>query len=367
MGECMSKISEQGVSRRSFMKGMGGTAALAAMAGLAGCSSSDDDSDSSSDDGTSEASVTVEMVTDTGGINDQSFNQLAWEGMQTLEEENGWNVGYLESTQESDYQTNLDKCVDDGCDLIWGVGFAMADAVATCAAQNPDVQFAIIDNANPTGDDNITGVQFRAQEPSFLVGYIAGCFSTTGQVGFVGGISSDVIDQFEYGYKGGVAYANAQNGTSVEVQAQYAESFSDSAMGKSIAQAMFAGGCDVVFHAAGGTGTGVIEAASEAGLYAIGVDMDQNYLAPDNVITSALKRVNEAVVDVSNQIISGELEGGTDISLGLTEDCVGIPEDHDLIGDDIYNAAIELEDLIADGEIVPPTSEEELEEFEAAL
>lgn len=367
----MRKISEQGVTRRGFVRGVGASVAAAAVAGLAGCSSDDDsDATAADDDSTSEASgsdVTVEMVTDTGGINDQSFNQLSWAGMQQLEEENGWNVGYLESTQESDYQTNLDKCVDDGCALIWGIGFAMADAVATCAEQNPDVQFAIIDNANPSGASNITGVEFRAQEPSFLVGYIAACFSTTGKVGFVGGISSDVIDQFEFGYKAGVAYANAQNGTSVEVQAQYAESFSDSAKGKSIAQAMFANDCDVVFHAAGGTGTGVIEAASEAGLYAIGVDMDQNYLAPDNVITSALKRVDVAVVDVSNQIISGGLEGGSDITLGLTEDCVGIPEDHEIIGDDIYNAAIELEDLIASGDIVPPASEEELEEFEASL
>lgn len=365
----MRKISEQGVTRRGFVKGMGASVAAAAMAGLTGCGSSDTDSaDDAADDGAAATSdVTVEMVTDTGGINDQSFNQLAWEGMQQLESDNGWNVNYIESTQESDYQTNLDKCVDDGCALIWGVGFAMADAVDTCAQQNPDVQFAIIDNANPSGAANITGVQFRAQEPSFLVGYIAASFSTTGKVGFVGGISSDVIDQFEFGYKAGVAYANAQNGTSVEVQAQYAESFSDSAKGKSIAQAMFASDCDVVFHAAGGTGTGVIEAAAEAGLYAIGVDMDQNYLAPDNVITSALKRVNVAVVDVSNQIISGELEGGTDITLGLTEDCVGIPEDHDIIGDDIYNAAIALEDQIASGEIVPPASEEELTEFEASL
>ena len=360
----MSKFIRQKVTRRSFMKGMGASVATAAMAGVAGCSSSDSDSSGGSDSG---STITVEMVTDTGGINDQSFNQLAWEGMQRLEEENGWNVGYLESTQESDYQTNLDKCVDDGCDLIWGVGFAMADAVDTCAAQNPDIQFAIIDNANPSGADNLTGVQFRAQEPSFLVGYIAASFSTTGQVGFVGGISSDVIDQFEFGYKGGVAYANSVNGTSVEVQAQYAESFSDAAMGKSIAQSMFASGCDVVFHAAGGTGTGVIEAAQEAGLYAIGVDMDQSYLAPENVISSALKRVDVAVVDVSNQLLSGELEGGSDITLGLTEDSVGIPEEHELIGDDIYNAAIELQDSIVAGDIVPPANEDELDEFVAAL
>ena len=135
----------------------------------------------------------------------------------------------------------------------------MADAIATCAQTNPDIKFAIIDNANPSDAENIVGVQFRAQEPSFIVGYIGASFSKTGNVGYVGGISSDVIDQFEYGYKAGVAYANSVNGTNVQVQAQYAESFSDSARGKAIAQSMFSNGCDVVFHAAGGTGTGVIE------------------------------------------------------------------------------------------------------------
>ena len=350
----------ESVSRRGFVKGAGVVAAAATMAGLVGCGGE-------GGDGASGEAVKIEMVTDTGGVNDQSFNQLAWEGMQQLEEENGWEVGYLESTQEADYAPNLDRCVDDGCALIWGVGFAMADAISNCAATNPDVQFAIIDNANPSDAANITGVQFRAQEPSFIVGYIAAAFSKTGNVGYVGGISSDVIDQFEFGYKAGVAYANSMNGTNVQVQAQYAESFSDSAKGKSIAQKMFSGGCDVVFHAAGGTGTGVIEAAAEAGLYAIGVDMDQNHLAPDNVITSALKRVNVAVVDVSNQIISGELAGGSNVTLGLTEDCVGIPENHDLIGDEIYNTALDIEEKIKSGEIVPPASQADYDTYVASL
>ncbi len=347
------------VSRRGFVKGAGVAAPAATMAGLAGCSGGD--SGSASGD-----SVKIEMVTDTGGVNDQSFNQLAWAGLQQLGEENGWEVGYLESTQEADYAPNLDRCVDDGCALIWGVGFAMADAIATCAQTNPDIKFAIIDNANPSDAENIVGVQFRAQEPSFIVGYIGASFSKTGNVGYVGGISSDVIDQFEYGYKAGVAYANSVNGTNVQVQAQYAESFSDSARGKAIAQSMFSNGCDVVFHAAGGTGTGVIEAAAEAGKYAIGVDMDQNHLAPENVITSALKRVNVAVVDVSNQIINGEL-ADPNVTLGLTEDCVGIPEDHALYGDEIYNAAMEIEEQIKNGDIVPPANEEEYNTYVASL
>lgn len=356
------------VSRRGFIGGMGAVAVFAGL-GLAGCGGGSSTSDSSSDSGSSstdsKASYKLEMITDTGGVNDQSFNQLSWAGLQQLNEEKGWEVSYLESKQEADYATNLDKAVDDGSNLIWGVGFAMADAVEKSAQQNPDVQFAIVDNANASDVSNLTGVQFRAQEPSFMVGYIAACFTKTGKVGFVGGVSSDVIDQFEFGYKGGVAYANSTKGTSVEVQAQYAESFSDSAKGKSITQKMFSDGCDIVFHAAGGVGTGVIEAAKEANQYAIGVDMDQSYLAEDNVITSALKRVDVAVVDVSTRIESGDLEGGTTISLGMTEDCVGIPEGHDIIGDEIYNEAVEIGEKIKSGDIKPPANESELSSFSA--
>ena len=354
------------ISRRGFIKGVGALAAVAGL-GLVGCGGGGGKtSDTGAASGSaSEGSYKIEMVTDTGGVNDQSFNQSAWEGLTKLKEDNGWDVSYMESKQESDYATNLDKAVDDGSNLIWGIGFAMAEAVGNCAKANPDVQFAIIDNGNPTGAANITGVQFRAQEPSFMVGYIAARFSKTGKVGFVGGISSDVIDQFEFGFKGGVQYANAEKGTNVEVQSQYAESFADSAKGKSIAQKMFSDGCDVVFHAAGGVGTGVIQAAKDAGKYAIGVDRDQAYLAPENVITSALKRVNTAVIDVSTQLQSGKIEGGTDVSLGATEDCVGIPEEHSIIGDEIYNDTIALEDKIKSGEIKPPANEEELASFKA--
>ena len=350
------------MNRRTFI---GSTAAAAALVGLAGCGGSS--SDSGSDSSATSSSYKIEMVTDTGGVSDQSFNQSSWEGLQQLQQDKGWTVSYLESKQESDYKTNLDKAVDDGANLVWGIGFAMADAVESCAQTNPDVQFAIIDNGYDDPPANLTGVMFRAQEPSFLVGYIAACVSTSGKVGFVGGISSNIISQFEWGYKAGVAYANKQEGLNVQVTSQYAESFSDAAKGKSIAQKMLSDGCDVVFHAAGGCGTGVIEAAKEAGKYAIGVDRDQAYLAPDNVLTSALKLVNKAIIEVSEGLQSGEDKGGTNVELGLKEDAVGIPEDHHLFSDEIYNKAISFEDLIKDGTITPPATEDDYNTFASAL
>ncbi len=348
------------VSRRSFVTGATGAGAFAALAGLAGCNQKKDDGGQKA---SGEKKKKLTMVTDTGGVNDQSFNQSAWEGMTELKDKNGWDVSYLESKQDSDYATNLDKAVDAESDLVWGIGFAMADAVVKAAKDNSNTQFAIIDNANDSEVANLTGVMFRAQEPSFVVGYIAARTTKTGKVGFVGGISSALIDQFEYGYRGGVAYANKEKGTNVEISAQYAESFSDAAKGKAIANSMYSDGCDVVFHAAGGVGTGVIEAAK----LAIGVDRDQAYLAPENVLTSALKRVNVAIVEISEKILKDGQKGGTTISLGASENAVGIAEDHHLMGEDTYKAATDLLDKIKAGSVVPPTNKDELDKYVKSL
>ena len=268
---------------------------------LAGCGSANNASKSGS--GASKENYNVAMVTDTGGVNDQSFNQSSWEGLQQLSKDvtdKNVKVSYLESKQESDYATNLDKAADNGSKLIWGVGYAMADALTNAAKKNSDVTYAIVDNSY--GDktpSNVAGVTFKAQESSFMVGYIAGKTTKTGKVGFVGGMKSAVIDQFQYGFQAGVDYAGKELGKKFEVQVQYAQSYSDASKGKAIANAMFSKDCDIVFHAAGGTGVGVIEAAKEANKFAIGVDGDQAYFAPKNVLTSALKNVNVAVEQLS--------------------------------------------------------------------
>jgi basic membrane protein A and related proteins len=314
------------------------------------------------------ADFKVGMVTDTGGVNDQSFNQSAWEGLQQFSKDTGASVKYSESKQETDYATNLDKAADDGNNLIWGIGFAMADALTNAAKSNPDISYAIIDNSY--GDktpSNVTGVVFRAQEPSFLVGYIAAKTTKTGKVGFVGGMTSSVIDQFEYGYKAGVAYGAKELGKTITVDAQYAESFTDSAKGKAIAQKMYSNGCDIVFHAAGGVGVGVIEAAKEANKFAIGVDRDQAYLAPSNVLTSAMKLVNQAIALVSKDAMDGKEIGGKTYDYGLTENAVGIPTEHKLMGDATYTAAMALVDKIKDKTITPPANKDEFAKYQAAL
>lgn len=308
----------------------------------------------------------VAMVTDEGGVHDQSFNQSAWEGLQRAQEELGVEVSYQESQQDADFAPNFETLLDAGNDLIWGVGFKLADAVLDAALANPDQKYAIVDHSY--GDDtpdNVVGVMFMQEQPSFLVGYIAGKMTETNKVGFVGGVAGDIIWAFDYGYQAGVQYAAHELGKEIEILNQYAESFSDVAKGKAITQQMYQQGADIVFHAAGDVGTGVIEAAKEQGKWAIGVDRDQNYLAPDNVLTSAMKRVDVGVYNVVKDLVEGKFPGGQTITYGLADGgAVDIaPTSNKHVPQEILDEVEELKQKIIDGEIVVPYNQETFEEF----
>ncbi|RDU22590.1 BMP family ABC transporter substrate-binding protein [Anaerosacchariphilus polymeriproducens] len=305
----------------------------------------------------------VAMITDTAGVNDQSFNQSAWEGLQEFGEDTGAKVNYLESKQSSDYVTNLERLGDNNSDFIWAIGFDTADALLEVAKENQEFKYAIIDNAYEETPSNVTGVIFKAQEPSFLVGYVAGKTTKTNKVGFVGGIENAVIQQFMFGYQAGVAFAGKEMGKEIKIDVQYAESFADAAKGKAIASKMYSEGCDIVYQAAGGSGTGVIEAAKEAGKFAIGVDRDQAYLAPKNVLTSALKKVGTAIQNVSEKVMNGEEVGGKTLVFGLTEDCVGIPEKNPNMDSKVYEDTMKIKDMIKSGVITPPGTETDYAQF----
>ena len=307
------------------------------------------------------------LVPDIGGIFDDSFNQGAWEGMEALSLSTGANIEYLEPETADEFQEDLQALADNGCELCWGVGYSCADALLEVAKANEDVHFAIVDNAYDEVPDNVTGVVFRAQEPSFLVGYIAGVTTRTQKIGFVGGVSSELLDQFEYGYKAGAMYAASLFSQDMRVEVEYLDSFTDAQKGKEVAEKMYDGGCDVIFHAAGGAGNGVIEAAEAKRRYVIGVDRDQSYLAPRFVLTSALKNVNVAVEKVSTAYFLGEEIGGRNMSFGLTEGAVGIPDKHPNFRDEIYDSVLNLEDKIKSGEIKVPANEEDYKQFLADL
>lgn len=303
----------------------------------------------------------IAMVTDVGGVNDQSFNQSAWEGLKRAKKELGIKIAYKESKQDADYAPNMETLTDAGFDLIWGIGFLMGDAIKSTARINPDQNYAIIDfSYGSETPKNVGCAVFQEEQPSFLVGYIAGKMTKTNKVGFVGGIKFPLIEKFEYGFMAGVKLANPN----CEIFRQYAESFTDAAKGKAIANNMYQKNADIVFHASGGVGDGVIEAAKEKGKWAIGVDKDQNFLAPDNVLTSAMKRVDNAVFHMSSMLAKGEFKGGKTIVYNLSNDGVGIaPTSSKHVPRAILDEVDGLITKIKAGDIVVPATNDDYLSF----
>ena len=309
------------------------------------------------------------MITDVGGINDESFNQSAWSGMTQLETDKGVSVSFIESQKDADYMPNLEKMTDEGQDIIWGIGFLMKDAIKEAAEANPDQLYALVDDNFEDGElPNVISVIFKAEQSSFEVGYIAAHMTEANHVGFVVGMETPVMDRFRFGYMAGVQYGAKELGKEIKIDYANIESFADSAKGKATAQKMYTDGADVVFHAAGQSGNGCIEAAKEMDKMVIGVDLDQNKLAPDNVITSSLKNVGSAVFSVTERVMQGENLGGTTIDMGLSEGGVGIaPSSDKHVPADVLTKVSDLEKKIIAGEVEVPLDQAGYDAFVAGL
>ena len=304
--------------------------------------------------------VSLTMVTDFGGVNDKSFNQSAYEGLQQAEEEGKATFDYIESHKEADYVPNLESALDSESDLILTVGFALFPATDEAAEENPERNYVIIDNTNENDRDNLLGVTFADHQNSFLVGYIAGMQTETNKVGFVGGITGVIIDRFEYGFRAGVEQAARDKGEDIEVEVQYANSFSDQAAGKNIADRMYQEGADVIFHAAGGVGIGVIEAAKENNKWVIGVDRDQQDEAPDNMLVSTVKGVGDAVRLIIDEYAQGKFEAGDQRFTLADGDAVTIAyADNGIVSQEIKDKVEELKQQIIDGKIEVPENKEQ--------
>ena len=320
---------------------------------LVGCSSK-----STEENTTAQASdIKIGMVADLGGINDESFNQSAWEGLQRAEKDLGVEIKVIESKQSSEYIQNMESLLDEDVDMLIGVGYTMKDDLQKEAENYPDKQFVLVDETYDKIPENVTPVLFKESEAAYLTGLIAGKMTKTNNVGFIGGIQTPVISRFEYGYKAGVKEANKK----CDVDVQYAGTFSDAAKGKSIANQMYGNGADIIFSAAGGTGLGAIEAAKEQNKFAIGVDRDQSDLAPENVLTSALKKVNVGVYDTVKEFVEGKLTGGKEKVYGLKEDGIGIPETtKNLVPQNVIDYVNSMIEKIKSGEVKVPDTESEL-------
>ena len=327
---------------------------------MVGCSKKEDTT--SKDD--KEKQYSVSMISDVAGINDHSFNQSAWEGLQRAEKDLNVKVKYLESKQDADYTTNVETLVDEGTDLIIGVGAKLAPIIEQAAKDYPDQKFIIVDETYEDIPKNVETIIFKAEQSAFLVGLIAGKMTKTNNVGFIGGMDISPINAYKYGYMAGVKTAN----NNCTLQTQYANSFSDQAKGKAIASQMISNKADIIFIAGGDIGTGAIEAIKEANKYAIGVDRDQSDLAPDNVLTSALKRVNIGVYETVKNFVENNFEGGKSVTYGLKEGAVGIPDTTSkLVPEDILKYVADETTKLENGDIVAPKTEEEYNEFIKSL
>ncbi len=301
-----------------------------------------------------ETALNVAMVTDLGGVNDNSFNQSAWEGLQQLNADTGINVDYIESQSDADYVPNLSRFVKEGKDLTWGIGFLMEDSIRDVANQNQDSKLAIIDS-DLSGDipANVTPVLFKEQEGSFLVGVVAAKMTETGKIGFIGGMEIPVIKRFEAGFVQGVKAVNPD----LQPIVIYTGAFNAPDKGKQAAATMFDQGADIVFHAAGATGDGLFGEVKERRdkgekVWAIGVDRDQSITFGDEVtLTSMVKRVDEAVYQVSKDLSEGKWNGGEVVHLGLAENGVGLPAENPNISEDVLAEVESYKEKIVNGEI----------------
>lgn len=316
----------------------------------------------------------VGMMTDSGTIDDKSFNQGTWEGIQRYETDHaGTKVQYVQPAGEAkeDYLNAADNLIMAGNQMIVAPGFKFEEAITELQGANPDVKFVILDGQPAENADNTVSIYFAEHEAGFLAGVAAALQTQTGKVGFIGGMKIPSVEKFGFGYVAGVAYANANLGTEVEVADYlYNGTFTDVAGGKTQAGGMYDKGIDIIFVAAGGVGNGVIAEAKERALegeevFVIGVDVDQydeGLISDDKsvILTSAVKRIDNAAYDMIDAFVNGTFPGGEILTMDAKSNGVGLPEVNPNLSEETVSHTDEVFELIKAGTIVVPSSLEEL-------
>ncbi|MGB2993699.1 MAG: BMP family protein [Paenisporosarcina sp.] len=354
------------MTKRKF--GLALSMVLAASTILGACGADKEETKTGNGGDAEKNDFSVAMVTDIGGVDDKSFNQSAWKGLQDFGADNGLEKGdggidYLQSKSDADYNTNLNKLVRRDFDLVFGIGFLMEKSVNDIAAQQKEAQLAIIDAV--VDQPNVASVLFKEQEGAYLAGVAAALMTKSKKIGFVGGMEIPVIERFEAGFLEGVKAVDPN----IKVDVQYTGAFDKAELGKTTANRMYSSGVDIIFHAAGGTGNGVFAEAKElktknpdSYVWVIGVDSDQyeeGAVGEDNVtLTSMLKRVDVAVQNLSKLAMDGKFPGGETTVYGLAEEGVALADSRGAIPEDVLAQIDEFAKKIADGDVVVPETVE---------
>jgi basic membrane protein A len=276
-------------------------------------------------------------VTDTGGIDDKSFNATAWKGAEDAATELGAEAKYLESQQQTDYEKHINSFMADGCDLIVTVGFLLGDATKAAAEANPDQKFAIVDYGYDPEIPNVLALTFQTDQAAFMAGYVAAAATKTGTVGTFGGLQLPTVTIFMDGFALGVQYYNEKNGTDVKVigwdpatqEGLFAGNFESTDDGRTLGQTLLDEGADIIMPVAGPVGLGTAAAVQEHGnAWIIGVDYDWTVSADqykDIILTSVLKAMDLAVFEASRSVQDDTFAGGTYVGT-LENGGVGIAE-----------------------------------------
>ena len=346
-------------TRTSRWAVLGLVAVVAAVA--AGCGGSDETSSSTtttSTETTPSTALKVGLVADAGELNDNGFNELAYNGLKRAERELGIRGRVVEANSAADYVPNMTTLARQGYDLIIGVGFAQGDAIAAAAKRFPDTNFAIVDvdQASLKGKPaNVQGLLFREQQVGYLVGYLAALTARRAgaeSISAVGGFKEPPVDRYIAGYRAGADAAVP--GT--KVTWGYSQDWEDQAKCKEMALNQIAAGSKVVFQVAGGCGLGALSAAQDERVWGIGVDADQSFLGP-HVLTSALKGVDSAVFLTIKALQDGTFQGGKNVDFGIDQDGVGLGKVSPKANKQDVAATQKVEQKLADGEItdIPTT------------
>jgi basic membrane protein A len=301
-------------------------------------------------------------VTDVGGLDDKSFNALAYKGCQQAVTEVGSTCDVKQSKAPTDYIPNLQSFAAQGYDLVIGVGFAMGPALGKVAKAYPNVKFAIVDfsvtDKSIGSLPNTEGLLFKEQEAGYLVGTLAGTLqkmggfqkmNTKNVISSVGGVKIPPVDHYIAGYQAGAKAADP----AIQTLNGYSQDFVKQDLCKGVAAAQIAKGSDVVFQVAGGCGLGALDAANTAGVWGIGVDADQSYLGP-YILASAVKRVDVAVDDTIKSVAQGTYAGGKDTIFDLKVNGVGIAGINSAVPQSAIDAVNAAQQAIIAGTIVPP-------------
>ncbi|MBC7814750.1 MAG: BMP family ABC transporter substrate-binding protein [Burkholderiales bacterium] len=286
------------------------------------------------------------LVSDTGGINDNGFNQFSYQGAEEAADDYDLDVSFIESDSPSAYDPNITTCLDEGADIVVTVGFTMADSTVAAALANPEVYFIGVDTFIADGPPNMVGLQFREDQAGFLVGALAALTTESGIVGGVYGISIPPVVKFRNGFEQGVAYIDPE----VETRGLYIDSFEAADRGAAAAEQLIGEGADVIFGAGGPTGQGAIRYAAQEDVAVIGVDVDEYNTTfgegetpgAENIISSALKGIEIATYSAIESIVEGEeLPFGSIVVYDASNGGVGFAEAHDAEVDPEITAQIE--------------------------